>query len=336
MPLSYLAGPGPEPSSGRGRQRGSLPGPAHSGRLGSCSTAISRSPSPSPRRRSHRPAPARKLPAGASTTSKRPSYAVPQRAQAGGRGALLALPPAAEGSPQYPQETRPPGGSSRSEGFSPASQSWIFCKAIGTNPESRLLTADRAVLGSGLPKTALQLTSTGEGPSQGHLVGVLQIPADGEAAREGRHPDRQVLDLLRYKQGGRLPRRVRVGRDDELGGAFVADTLEELGYPQVLGFDPVQRRQGPAEDVVEASVLVGPFYRTYIVGVFHDADHRLVPTGVAADLTLLCLGQVEAATARFDLLLDLLQRLGEPYGVLFLAPDNVEGDALRAPRPDGG
>ena len=182
----------------------------------------------------------------------------------------------------------------------------------------------------------LDLTPGGEGPPEGHFVGVLQVAADGEAARERRDPDRQVLHLLRDKQRGRLARRVRVGRDNQLCCAFTSDPLQELGYPQVLGLDPVQRRQGPAEDVVEAAVLIGPFYRADVVGVFHDADHGLVPTGVAADLTLLGLGQVEAAPARFDLLLDLLQRLGEPYGVLFLAPDDVEGDALGAPRSDGG
>jgi hypothetical protein len=195
---------------------------------------------------------------------------------------------------------------------------------------------DGAVLGSPLPTTALKLASSGEGPSEGHFVGVLEVPSYGEAARERRDPYRQVLHLLRDKQCGRLARRVRVGRDDELGCAFISDPFQQLGYPQVLGFDPVQRRQGPAEDVVEASVLVGPFYGTDIVGVFHDANYRPVATGVAADLTLLGLGQVEAAPARFDLLLDLLQRLGEPDGVLFLAPDDVEGDALGAPRSDRG
>jgi hypothetical protein len=88
--------------------------------------------------------------------------------------------------------------------------------------------------------------------------------------------------------------------------------------------------------VVEAAVFVGPFDRAYIVRVFDHADHRLVPAGIAADLALFRFGQVEAASAGFDLFFDLLQRLGEPDGVLFLAPDNVEGDTLRAPRPDGG
>jgi len=32
----------------------------------------------------------------------------------------------------------------------------------------------------------------------------------------------------------------------------------------------------------------------------------------------------------------IFRMAGEPDGVLFFAPDNVEGDALRAPRPDGG
>src|SRR5215203_4588631 len=199
-----------------------------------------------------------------------------------------------------------------------------------------MLKADQRGLQDEVLQTALKLAPSGEGPSQGHFVGVLQIPANRQAAREGRDPDRQVLHLLRDEERSRLASRVRVGRDDELFGAFVTDTLQELGYPQVFGFDPVQGREGAAEDVVEAAVLVGPFYGADVVGIFDHADHRPVPAGVAADLTLLGLGQVEAALARFDLLLDLLQRLSEPYGVLLLTPDDVEGDALRAPRPDGG
>ena len=33
------------------------------------------------------------------------------------------------------------------------------------------------------------LATAGEGPPEGDLVGVLQVTADGEAAREARHPD---------------------------------------------------------------------------------------------------------------------------------------------------
>jgi hypothetical protein len=36
---------------------------------------------------------------------------------------------------------------------------------------------------------ALHLPSAGEGPAEGDLVGVLEVPADGEPAREPRDPD---------------------------------------------------------------------------------------------------------------------------------------------------
>src|SRR5215217_3945306 len=204
--------------------------------------------------------------------------------------------------------------------------------SVKLSAQTKKLIADSAVCKA----IRLQLASSGESASEGNFVGVFEVSADGEAAREGRNPDRQVVHLLRDKQCCRLARGVRVGSDDELCGAFVADTFQELGDAQVFGFYPVQRGEGASEDVVEAAVLVGPFNRAYIVGVFDHADNRLIPTGVAADLTLLGLGQVEAAPARFDLLFDLLQRFGEPDSVLFLAPDDVEGDALGAPRPDGG
>src|SRR5919112_6349297 len=146
----------------------------------------------------------------------------------------------------------------------------------------------------GLPSKPLELASTGEGPAQGDLVRVLQVPADGEAARQSRHPDGQVVDLLRDKERRRLAGRVRVGRDDELGGPFFADAFEELGYTEVFWFYSVQRGEGAAKDVVEAAVLVGAFHRADIVGVFDHADHRLVAAGGAGDIAHLSLGQVEA------------------------------------------
>src|ERR687894_1077010 len=186
------------------------------------------------------------------------------------------------------------------------------------------------------PATQSQLAPAGEGAAERHLVGVLKVPADGEAAGQRRHPDRQVLDLGRDEQGRRLARGVRVGGDDELLRALVAHPLDELRYAEVFGLHAVQRREGAAEDVVEAAVLGGAFNRTDVVGVLDHADRARVPARVAADLALLRLGEVEAAPARLDPLLHLLERLGEPYGVVFLAPDNVEGNALGAPGSYGG
>ncbi len=76
-----------------------------------------------------------------------------------------------------------------------------------------------------------------------------------------------------------------------------AHALYELGYAEVFWLDAVEGREGAAEDMVEAAVLVGALHRADVVGVFHDADHGLVAAGVAADLALLGLGEVEAAPA---------------------------------------
>ena len=167
-------------------------------------------------------------------------------------------------------------------------------------------------------------------------VGVLEVPADREPARERSYPDGQALNLLGYEHRRRLAGGVRVGGDHELAGSLLLDARQEFGYAEVFGLHAVEGREGAAEDVVETPVLVGALYRADVVGVLDDADRRPVAPGVAADLALLGLGEVEAAAARLDPLLHLPQGLGEPEGVLFLAPDNVEGDALGAPRPDGG
>src|SRR5918997_967998 len=88
--------------------------------------------------------------------------------------------------------------------------------------------------------------------------------------------------------------------------------------------------------MIEAAVLGGAFDGAYVVGVFDDADRGAVAAGVAADLPLLRLGGGEAAPAGVDAPPRLLQGLGEPYSVVLLAPDDVEGYALGAPGSDGG
>src|SRR5919202_3738757 len=132
--------------------------------------------------------------------------------------------------------------------------------------ESGLVETPRLCLRS------LDLTPPGEGPAQGDLVGVLQIPADRQPARQSRHPDGHVLNLLGYKERRRLASRVRVGGDHDLPYHFLADPLDELSYPQVLRLDAVQGRESSTEHVVQALVLAGPFDRADIVRILDHAD----------------------------------------------------------------
>jgi hypothetical protein len=77
-------------------------------------------------------------------------------------------------------------------------------------------------------------------------------------------------------EGGGLPGRRRVGRDQHLLDPAGLDPAHELGDPQVVGVDSVDRRERAAEDVVQAAVLVGPLDRDHVGGLLDDADQALV------------------------------------------------------------
>ena len=117
-------------------------------------------------------------------------------------------------------------------------------------------------------------------------------------------PAQQFGDVQR----GRLAGRGRVGREDDLGHPARLDPAQQLGDLQVLGVDPVDRREGAAEHVVEAAVLVGALDRDHVGGLLDHADRRAVAVGVRADPAERALGEVEAALAEADLLLHLADR----------------------------
>ena len=103
---------------------------------------------------------------------------------------------------------------------------------------------------------------------------------------------------------------------------------------EVLGVDPVDRGERPAEDVVEAAVLSGPLDRDHVGRLLHDADQRPVAALVLADPAPRSLGEVEADLAQADALLHLADRVGEAERLLVVGAEDVEGEPLRGPLAD--
>ena len=129
-------------------------------------------------------------------------------------------------------------------------------------------------------------------------------------------------------KGGGLAGGRRVGRQNDLLDVAPSTRVDQLGDPQVLGVDAVDRRERPAEHVVEAAVFVGALDRDHVGGLLHHADQRLVAAGVLADLAARPLGEVEADLAEPDLLLHLADRVGEAEGVVVVGAQDVEGESL--------
>ena len=165
------------------------------------------------------------------------------------------------------------------------------------------------------------------------LVGVLEVAADGEAAREPRHGG-AVAQPVGEVRGGRLARHVRVRREHHLADLTLGDALEQLVDAQVLRLDPVERRERAAEHVVEAAVLVGALERDHVDGLLDDADDRAVAAGVEADPAELLLGQVAALAAEANALLHLLDRRRQRERLVLRRREDVEREPLRGARAD--
>src|SRR5579862_1454019 len=177
------------------------------------------------------------------------------------------------------------------------------------------------------------LSTARERSSERHFVGVFEVAADREAAREARDAN-AIAKPAREIGRGRLAGRVRVRGEHDLDHAVALDAVEELVDPQVLRFDPVERRERPAEDVVEAAVLRRPLDRDEVDRLLDDADRRPVTARVEADRAQLLLGEVAALAAEADAFLHLADRRGERERLLLLGLEDVEGEPLRRSAAD--
>src|SRR6202035_448810 len=208
-----------------------------------------------------------------------------------------------------------------------ATTGWPASRFSTIRPAARLIRAASATevpphfitISPGIGR-GLHSAAPGEGLAERDLVGVLQIRAHRQAAREPCDGDlpRASAQLLGDVQRGGLARGGRVRGEDDLphGTARGGDAGEQLHHLQVLRIDAVDRREGPAEHVVDAVVLVRALHRDHVAGLLHDADQPVVAPRVLADAAARLVGEVEADLAQPDLLLDLPDRLGQRRGVL--------------------
>src|SRR3954470_9404532 len=167
-----------------------------------------------------------------------------------------------------------------------------------------------------------------ERPAEGDLVGVLEVGAHRQAARQPCHPNASAQPVGE-EGGGRLAGHVRVGREHDLLDAVALDAAEQFGDAQVLGLAAGERRERAAEHVVEAAVLVRALDRDQVGGLLDDADDRVVAPLVAADVAPLVLSQVPALVAEADALLDLFERAREGERLFLRHAQQVERKPLR-------
>src|SRR5665647_95211 len=85
--------------------------------------------------------------------------------------------------------------------------------------------------------SGIDLSPSLEGTPQRDLIGVLQVPPDGQARGQPRHLQSHRDEHPSEVGGGRLPLDVRVHRQDHLGDRAVGQPGHQLGDPQVVRAD---------------------------------------------------------------------------------------------------
>src|SRR5205085_6035411 len=124
-------------------------------------------------------------------------------------------------------------------------------------------------------------------PAEGHLVGVFEVAADGEAAGDARDLHAERRDQPGQVHPCGFPLDVGIGGHDDLGNALSGNPGEQLRDPQVVGPDAVDRGDGAAEHVVAALELTGLLDGLDVPGFLDDADEgRVTPVGRAVPAEL--------------------------------------------------
>src|SRR5258708_932075 len=90
---------------------------------------------------------------------------------------------------------------------------------------------------------------------QGQLVRVLEVAPHGQPVRGPRHPGPQRLERALQVKRRRLALDVRIGGDDHLQHTLLTHPLEELRHMDLLGTDPIDRRDHPLQHEVQAAEL---------------------------------------------------------------------------------
>src|SRR6185312_6267686 len=80
--------------------------------------------------------------------------------------------------------------------------------------------------------------------------------------------------------------------------------------------------------------LARSFHRQYIVRLLNDADDGLIAMRIAAEIADLAIADVIADGANAELILDVEDRLRQPFGIFAAGAQHVERNALRRFLPD--
>src|SRR5271165_3852389 len=100
---------------------------------------------------------------------------------------------------------------------------------------------------------SLQCAAPGQRASHRDRIRELQVPAMRDAARNPRQRRSQGTELALEEQCGRLSIDAWWRRHDDLADRVAADPSDQAPDRKVLGADPLEGRQEPAQDEVTSA-----------------------------------------------------------------------------------
>ena len=113
--------------------------------------------------------------------------------------------------------------------------------------------------------------------------GSTVLAADGEAMGQLGNADRKGFEPFGDVMGGGLAFEGGVHGEHDLVDAALGDAADEAVDAEVLGADPLERRQAPAEHVVTAGEEARAVERPEVGDLLDHAQHLIVAAGVLAD-----------------------------------------------------
>jgi hypothetical protein len=170
----------------------------------------------------------------------------------------------------------------------------------------------------------------------GDFIRVLEIRADGYAHGDARDADAERFDQFREVDGSGFAFGGRIRRNNNLLDCAALEALDEAFDLELIRTNALQRREGAAQNVVQAAKLARSFHRLDIRGFFDHADQRAIARRARAEKAWIGVRDVVADRAFADFFLCFANGVGKRERLPAIDAQQIERKALRGFLPDAG
>ena len=169
-----------------------------------------------------------------------------------------------------------------------------------------------------------------EGAGHGDFVGVLDVRAGRNSGGDARDAKAGfcAAEFVGEVGSGRFALRRGAGSKDDLFGSVEAG--EQVGDAKLFRAYAADGGEGSVQDVIEAGEGAGFLDGGDVGGLFDDAEGGVGAMGAGAEGAGVDVGNVVAEGAEAEVGFELLDGVGEGFGLFGGAAEDVEGEALRS------